>query len=733
METDPDLRLRLQFADDGGNAGVDTSPAGQHPALATAITLSDDVAGGRGAHGLFNGTSSNLEIASDFGKCNTMTFTAWINIAAFNGPSQSLFQIGENKETFHVAVENSGKTLRCRFLVNNTINTTSSSTQILGAQWRFVAVSVESGSQRIYSTTGANITVADGTSAVTYSSLDYDLAAGITRIGRWNVAEVHYFSGAMSDVRFYQRVLSISELNSIKNLTTRFNNATTDVANNINQPFVSATNSKITPCFVLQSLSPTLTATVTKTEGSGNFSSTSHPSATWTVSAGPVISVTTSARLLNILLSKLTFVAPADISTSSILTVTINDAAANTTTTFNYIFNPDLPNPTLPTVANRNSNQTFTRNALLALDALSIATDTGARFRVEIRPNNVGSFTGQINPGRLLATNGLPWSFDDSTNTFVGAGSFADINTLVQEITFAPATNFKRVFTMSTSVSDGFNTLTGSKTLTPDNQTPILTGHMTPETYMPGQALILQPLTVSDPDEEDVNLYVRFRIETFGDLAGTFSTTSNLDIQAPIGTNGEWTLFGSITNLNTVLESVVFTPEPGFAQPFTLYVSVSDFVGEMFGYKEFTPQANNIICFAKNTFIKIHARQQWQPVQNLRIGSLLAGSKQKIVCITKQLTDTLVAFEPYALSRNQHIPLLVTPNHLVCTESGKRNEWKLARYMPNGRFIFLEKPVEVFHLRTSKWGIVCANGVMCETAAVTAKDLLDRKHFLLQH
>lgn len=740
METDADLLLRLQFCDDAGRMGIDTSPAGQYSATATNITPNDDVSGGRGANGQFNGTTSNLQLNSNMGANNDITFTAWLNISAFIGSSQTILQLGSS--TVVISVNNSTKFLRCQFLIdgNPTPFTLSSSTQLLGARWWFVAVTLTSGNQRIYVTQNSDLVSADGSSTTNYTALDYSVVGNQTHIGRTFVSDstsISFFNGAMSDVRFYQRVLTVSEMNDVKNMTTRFVNATTDTSNNLAQPFVRAMNSKLVPCFILESLSPTLTATVSLAAGGGAFSSANYspstgPTASWTLSSGPILTVTTSRRMLNILLANLTFVSPAqaDMTTTSILRVVVDDAAAGTTTTFNYGYDPAYPNPSAPSVANLASAQTFTRNAPLSIDSLTVASATGPRYRVEVRLNNPGSFSGPLVPGYITAKNGLSWSYNDIAQTFVGTGSFSLMNELVQEITYVPTTNFKRSFTMTTLMTDGFNTVTGSKNITPDNQSPVITGHMTAETYMPNVPLLLQPLSVSDPDVEDTHLLVSLSVLTYGDTAGTFSTTSDLDLGPPVLLPDTWSLFGTVSNLNTVLSSVVFTPQAGFSQAFTVRVSVSDFVGEMFGFKEFTPQIDRNLCFATNTQIQLPNRKTIA-VQNLQPGMRISsyGRIETVVCVTQHKANKLIYFDPYVLGHHQHLPLIVSHNHLVRDENGQGGI-KPAADMRQGRWLVLRRPVRVYHVRTTKWGFLCANGVMCETAAVTTKEITDRQRFM---
>ena len=99
-----------------------------------------------------------------------------------------------------------------------------------------------------------------------------------------------------------------------------------------------------------------------------------------------------------------------------------------------------------------------------------------------------------------------------TTSTFINgvwsaSGPITNINSLLASVQFDPAANFAQSFTIASLVSDGTNSITGSKqvTVTSVNDAPVVTGQNAAESFIEdGLNFTLKPMTISDVDSTTV-------------------------------------------------------------------------------------------------------------------------------------------------------------------------------------------------------------------------------------
>jgi Ca2+-binding RTX toxin-like protein len=166
---------------------------------------------------------------------------------------------------------------------------------------------------------------------------------------------------------------------------------------------------------------------------------------------------------------------------------------------------------------------------------------------------------------KLAVTGGDSISFDD-----VGGGAFA-----VEQFEF----------------SNG-NVLGASwvNSLLP-NAPPAATNLSTAETYTEDTARNLVDMVVSDADSANTTVVLTLSNAAAGSLntgtAGALTSTYN-------ATSGVWTASGAITNVNTLLAGLTFTPAANFNGNFSIATSVSDGTAPaVTGTKTFTGMAVN--------------------------------------------------------------------------------------------------------------------------------------------
>lgn len=234
-------------------------------------------------------------------------------------------------------------------------------------------------------------------------------------------------------------------------------------------------------------------------------------------------------------------------------------------------------------------------------DSQSFTEDTPLNF-IPIVINQINNqdvalvFTlSDPNAGSLnTATSGSVTStYNDEFGIWQAIGNVEDLNILLSNLTFTPALNYNNNFEIAISINDGDdNIIIGLKDMigVAINDAPIATNLSAAESYTEDTALNLTNIVISDVDGSSVTATLTLSNTSAGTLnsATSGSTTSTYNA----GT-GVWTANGPISEVNTLLAGVTFTPEANFNSNFTITTSVSDGIDSVSGSKAMTGIAAN--------------------------------------------------------------------------------------------------------------------------------------------
>jgi len=247
-------------------------------------------------------------------------------------------------------------------------------------------------------------------------------------------------------------------------------------------------------------------------------------------------------------------------------TVSVSDGNLTTTAaaaTVNFTAINDAP--TITVLA---SDQSFTEDTVHSLSDITIAdADSGASYQVSLELSD-GS-------AGLLGTT----DFGSATSSFSGgiltiAGTdISDINTVLTSTIFSPSLDYTEDVTITITATDGIDTATAlTKTLHPIliNDAPSANPLTQSGTYIEDTSYDLDDIVVSDVDEGEI-------------LSAQMSLSSpDLGTLSPAGgaifntTTGIWTISGTVTEVNSALSLVSFTPSPDSFQDTTIAVQIED-------------------------------------------------------------------------------------------------------------------------------------------------------------
>jgi hypothetical protein len=106
-----------------------------------------------------------------------------------------------------------------------------------------------------------------------------------------------------------------------------------------------------------------------------------------------------------------------------------------------------------------------------------------------------------------------------------------------------------------------------------NNHRPNVANLTASEIYTKDTPLNLTDIIISDADNDNVTVTLTLPNISTGSLstASFGATTSFYD-----ATTGVWTASGTLTDVNTLLAGVIFTPSANFNGAFTINVSISD-------------------------------------------------------------------------------------------------------------------------------------------------------------
>ncbi len=270
-------------------------------------------------------------------------------------------------------------------------------------------------------------------------------------------------------------------------------------------------------------------------------------------------------------------------------------ATANTNAGYGAVLTVILkPANSAPTATNLSAAETYTEDTPLNLTDIVASDVDGGNITATLTLSNTAA--GSLNTG---TSNAVTSTYNAGTGVWTASGAIADVNVLLAALTFTPATNFNSSFTITTSVSDGSLSATGSKTMigVAVNDAPTATNLSAGETYTEDTSLNLTDIVVSDVDSANVTATLTLS----NTAAGSFNTATSGAVTSTYNAGtGVWTASGAIANVNILLAALTFTPAANFNSPFTITTSVSDGSLSVTGSKAMTGVAVNDAPTATN-------------------------------------------------------------------------------------------------------------------------------------
>ncbi len=330
--------------------------------------------------------------------------------------------------------------------------------------------------------------------------------------------------------------------------------------------------------------------TLTATDGTLSLSGTTG----LTFSAGDgtddaTMTFTGTVADINTALNGMTYTGNADFNGAATVTIMTDDQGNNgaggsqtDTDVINITVDPvnDAPVNTAPTSVSTDEDTTF---AFTGGDAVSVADvdEGGSGLQVTLAATN-GTVT-------LGGTTGLSFTAGDGTDdaTMTFTGSVADINTALAGLAFDPTAEFTGAATVTLTTDDQGATGSGGSQMDVDvinitvdavNDQPMVTvpgaqnfDEDTTLTLSTGGSNLISVADLdANPDEIQVVVTA-----TNGDL--TLAGTTNLTFSVGDGTNDTTMTFtGTVADINTALDGLVFTPTADYAGAATIQVDVDD-------------------------------------------------------------------------------------------------------------------------------------------------------------
>ncbi|TAN70813.1 MAG: hypothetical protein EPN17_04030 [Methylobacter sp.] len=306
-----------------------------------------------------------------------------------------------------------------------------------------------------------------------------------------------------------------------------------------------------------------------------------------------------------------------------------------------------------PTATALDSAETYTEDTTLNLTDI-VASDTdSATITATLTLSNTAA--GSLSTG---TSNAVTSTYNASTGIWTAAGAIADVNTLLVGLSFIPAANFNSSFTITTNISDGSSSVSGSKSFTGTavNDAPTATALNTAETYTEDTALNLTDIIASDTDSAAITAILTLS----NTAAGSLNTgASNAVTSTYNAGTGIWTASGATADVNTLLAGLSFSPAANFNGNFTINTSISDGAATpVTGSKSFTGTAVNDIP----TATALNTAETYTEDTSLNLTDIVASDVDG-----GAITATLTLSNPTAGSLNTGTSNAVTSTYYAGT------------------------------------------------------------------
>ena len=352
---------------------------------------------------------------------------------------------------------------------------------------------------------------------------------------------------------------------------TAVNDAPTATNLSAAETYTEDTALNLTDIVVSDVDSANVTATLTLSNiAAGSLNAGTSGAVTSTYNAGTGVWTASGAIAdVNTLLAALTFTPALNFNSNFTIATSVSDGVAAPITGSKVITGTAVNDA--PTATNLSAAETYTEDTALNLTDIVVSDVDSANVTATLTLSNIAA--GSLNSG---TSNGVTSTYNAGTGVWSASGAITDVNTLLAALTFTPSLNFNSNFTIATSVSDGVAApITGSKVITGTavNDAPTATNLSAAETYTEDTALNLTDIVVSDVDSANVTATLTLSNIAAGSLN---SGTSNGVTSTYNAGTGVWSASGAITDVNTLLAALTFTPSLNFNSNFTIATSVSD-------------------------------------------------------------------------------------------------------------------------------------------------------------
>jgi uncharacterized delta-60 repeat protein len=339
--------------------------------------------------------------------------------------------------------------------------------------------------------------------------------------------------------------------------------------------------------------SATLTATLTLSlPAAGSLTTATSGAVTSTYVAGTgVWSASGAIADVNTLLAGVSFVPAANFNSNFTITTNVSDGALSVS---GSKIMTGTPVNDAPTATNLSAAETYTEDTALNLIDIVISDIDSANVTATLTLSVPAA--GSLNTGTSGAVTS---TYVAGTGVWTASGALANVNTLLAGLTFTPAANSSASFSITTNVSDGALSVSGSKTMTgtPVNDAPTATNLSAAETYIEDTTLNLTDIVASDIDSATLTATLTLSLPAAGSLT---TATSGAVTSTYVAGTGVWTASGAIADVNTLLAGVSFVPAANFNSSFTITTNVSDGALSVSGSKSMTGTAVNDAPTATN-------------------------------------------------------------------------------------------------------------------------------------
>lgn len=306
-----------------------------------------------------------------------------------------------------------------------------------------------------------------------------------------------------------------------------------------------------------------------------------------------------------------------------------------------------------PSATNLSAAETYTEDTTLNLIDIVVTDGDSVTTTATLTLSSLSA--GSLTTGTSGAVTS---TYNAGTGVWTASGAIADVNVLLAGVTFVPASNFNASFTITTSVTDGVGSVSGSKAVTgiAINDAPSATNLSAAESYTEDTSLNLVDIVVTDVDSANVTVTLTLSNPSAGSLS---TGTSGAVTSTYIAGTGVWTASGATANVNVLLAGVTFVPASNFNASFSIATSVSDGVASaLTGNKTMTGIAVNDPPTASN----LSAAETYTEDTSLNLVDIVASDVD-----SGSLTATLTLSNPAAGSLSTATSGSVTSTYVAGT------------------------------------------------------------------